>query len=216
MRILNMVFGGAMEWINKLKDLEDVSAGIYIKARADISLRDYTKCEYHKQGLLACEFNSDEIDEVYLQELEDIGYVTKRTNGNKLVLILGENFQWYTDPQKTENPMKEFIKHYNSLCASYDIPNNSVFEPKTFAMMKTVMGRKNWKETMEFTFKNWGWLKKELNVGLPTINVLASTYYWRRIENQFNSKPSPNHVGNRHTVNEDDTQFEAKAPKIRK
>lgn len=216
MKILNMVFGGAVDWINRLKDLEDVSAGIYIKARADIALRDSTKCPFHKKGLFACEFGINEIDSVYLEELENIGYVTHRVNGNKLLLILGENFQWYTDPKQGDHPTRDFIKYYNELCANYDIVNNSVFEPKTFAMIKQIMGKKDWKQIMEFTFKNWGWIKKELNVGLPTLNVLASSYYWRRIENQFHSKPATVHVGNRHTVNEGDEQFEVKAPKIKK
>jgi hypothetical protein len=216
MRILNLVFGGAMEWVNKLKDLEDVSAGIYIKARADIALRDSLKCPYHKQGLFACEFGLDEIDQVYLDELIDIGYVKTQKQGKKLILILGENFQWFTDPKTTEHPTKEFIKFYNSLCANHDIPNNGVLEPKTFGMIKQIMAKRKWKEVIEFAFKNWSWLKKELNVGLPTLNVFASSYYWRRIENQFESKPALTHVGNRHTVSEDDTQFEAKAPKIKK
>lgn len=216
MKILNMVFGGAVDWINKLKDLEDVSAGIYIKARADIALRDSTKCPFHKKGLFACEFGVNEIDSVYLEELENIGYVTHQVNGNKLLLILGENFQWYTDPKQGDHPTRDFIKYYNELCANYDIVNNSVFEPKTFAMIKQIIGKKDWKNIMEFTFKNWAWLKKELNVGLPTINVLSSSYYWRRIENQFHSKPATVHVGNRHTVNEGDEQFEIKAPKIKK
>lgn len=216
MRILNLVFGGAMDWINKLKDLEDISAGIYIKARADIALRDGLKCPYHKKGLFACEYGFNEIDQVYLDELVAIGYVKTEVHGDKLILILGENFQWYTDPQKTDHPTKEFIKFYNSLCAANDIPNNAVFEPKTFGMIKQVMAKQQWREVVEFSFKNWSWLKKELNVGLPTLNVFASSYYWRRIENQFKSKPTLTHVGNRHTVAEDDVAFEAKAPKIKK
>ena len=218
MRILNMVFSGgdAMDWVNKLKGVEDTSAGIYIKARADISTRDHTKCEYYKQGLLACEYGLSELDPDFVRELEEIGYVAVRVENKKLILVLGENFNWYTDPQKSENPMKEFIRHYSQLCASYDIPNNAVFEAKTFSMMKSIMVRKNWKEIMEFCFKNWSWMKKELNVGLPTINVLSSTYYWRRMENQFKSKPNNNHVGNRHAVEEGDEEFEVKAPKIRK
>ena len=216
MRILNLVFGGAMEWINKLKNLEDVSAGIYIKARAEIALRDSSKCPHYKEGLFACEYGLDEIDPTYISELVDIGYVTTRVKGDKMLLVLGENFQWYTDPDKTEHPHKEFIRHYNSLCAEFEIPNNCVFEPKTFAMIKQVMAKTNWKEIMHFAFKNWSWLRKELNVGLPTLNIFASSYYWRRIDNHFKVKPTLTHVGNRHTVTEGDEAYEAKAPKIKK
>ena len=167
-------------------------------------------------GIFACEYEINEIDKTYLEELVNIGYIKIKTEGKKLIMILGENFQWYTDPQKTEHPFKEFISHYNSLCAEFDIPNNCVFEAKTFSMIKQIMAKNKWKEIMEFAFKNWSWVKKELNIGLPTLNVFASSYYWRRIENQFKSKPSLTHVGNRHTVAEGDEAFEAKIPKIKK
>jgi hypothetical protein len=215
MKIFNLLMSGKMEWLGKLKDLEDTSAGIYIKARASILERDKA-CKFYSEGLLAEEYDLNEIDEAYIQELEDIGYIRTETRGKKLILILGEDYQWYTDGPKRTNEQMDFIKLYSKLCSEYDIPNNAVNEPKTHKLIKVIRSYENWESKLEFVFKNWKkHLSKELNTSLPTLNVLASQYYWRRIENVYLNKPVTENIGNRYGSSAEDSEFEFKRPTIR-
>lgn len=214
MKILNLIMSSKVDWLKKLKGLEDVSVGVYIKARAEISDKE-KNCKFYASGLLAQEYGIDEIDEVYLDELESIGFVKTKKEGDKLILILGENFQWYTDGPTKVNEQMDFIRYYSKLCAEYDIPNDAVNEPKTHKMIKVIRSYENWKEKLEFVFKNWRkFLSKELSVGRPTLNVLSSQFYWRRIESAYSNKPMVENLGNRYDNQSENSEFEFKKPTI--
>lgn len=199
-----------MDWMIKLKDLEDTAVGIYVKARINISERDQRTCPFYADGILAAVYGEDELDMDFVNELVGINYVKVQHIPHKLVLVLGEGGQWYTDPIQKSHPQHEFIALYSKLCATNAVDNNLALEKKTFGMIKQVMAKPDWREVLDFAFANWAWLKKELNVGLPTPNVLASDFYWRRIVNQMRNKPS---IANRYTPTvEDDSWTNRRAP----
>lgn len=95
MKLVHCLLVNKMEWLYRLREMEDQSAGIYIKARASIQGRD-KKCPYLKKGLLVCEYGKDEIDPLYLDELEKAGLIKLKSVGNKLFLYLGEEGVFYT------------------------------------------------------------------------------------------------------------------------
>lgn len=197
--IFNLIVSSRMNWLNKLRDVEDTSAGIYVKARADIAARDPKSCPFFAEGLLAIEFDADELDPDFVKELVDIGYAQVRPNGSKILLVLGEGGRWYTDPPSTEHPHHSFLASYTELCSRHGLPNHLTLEPKTFKLIQRVVQKEKHKEILAYAFANWEWLAKELNVSLPTINVLSSDFYWRRIVNHFERRTvRAGTIANRH------------------
>lgn len=199
MKLIDLLLVYKMEWLYRLRELEDQSAGIYVKARASVETREKT-CRWLQQGDFVCEFDQDELDPRYVKELADTNLVKIKRFGGKLLLYLGEANRYYTDP-KVEGKGSDLLKVYLDHCRTYDIPagQNVVMEVKTFSMLKTIRGKAQHLDIMAYCFANWKWLKKELSVSLPTLNVLASGYYWKRIENHFRNQPDVQNLGSRYT-----------------
>jgi hypothetical protein len=186
-------------WLERLCKLEDMSVGIYIKARqAARKLADYP------DGVIGLKFGLNEIDEVYLDELEREGFIKVKRSA-KVEMILGDNHTFFTDGKSSVNPSFKFLKFYENECVKNDLPNNTVVEPVTWGLVKTIRARSNNEEIVEYTLSNWKWLSKELKVNLPTLNVLASKFYWQRIENHFlQNKKQAENLGNRFKEGETD------------
>lgn len=178
-----------MEFMSKLEEVSDTTVGIYCKAH------------YHclTKGVMSYEYDPSEYHEDYLQELKETGLVKLTQSKGSYFMVLGEGlFFFYDEPAK--QPKGKAGQWYRDLCYKYSLPDQTIYDPKSYSMLKSIQSRDNWEQIVEFAFSNWSWLGKTLNVSLPTINVLCSKAYWTRIEQQLNHRPTTTdqNLGNRY------------------
>lgn len=195
------------QWVTKFVEMEDISVGVYFKARGEI-----VKNLKALKGDYSHEIGENEIDEVYLDELVSAELIKLEKVGNKIKLFLGDGTRWYTDPETKDEDAMEVLRTYRQLLSDYNIDMNLNVDGKFLALAKRLKSREDWREVMEYTMKNWKWLKSDLNVSLPTITMFSSTLYWSKIIDHMKNK-SKKGLTNRYQP-ENETEYEWREPTI--